>query len=436
METSSLVAAWESLPEDPAIAYFGQDTMLRGRRIDILDYKGFTEQEKLDALNSLVPNKHALVLAPSTTGSFVPISEMSTEALIFSATLKARTESCAIIDSEIRPVFDELVSLLEDSDSGVAAQALENLQDMVFDQTMRQMSKGHVKYCFIYLDDLLNDQVMIIGNRKTLSFDLKKIKALQFKIQDLLHGAPTAPKISPPARNVKPKNTKPKPKAKSSSEDSSSESESSSSSSSSSSSDSEQGGLIPEGSLTPVFFPKSAPAKNLGGLPGDHHLSPADTLLQETIAAKALLMKAQETVAALEARGLALQTPPANQLSGPALKTPHPALEDYSIPKKSAMLKEAEEQHSRNAKGSKKAEKAAKKPKKSKRGKKHSKKHKHAKKARVSNKKAKPSSSESKTMTTESGSGSASDSPPPKDDHTSQVLCSVCCKNTAHPALK
>ena len=170
---------------------------------------------------------------------------MSTEALIFSATLKARTESCAIIDSEIRHVFDELVTLLEDSDSGVAAQALEDLQDMVFDQTLRQMSKGHVKYCFIYLHDLLNAQVMVIGNRKTLFFDLKKIKALQFKIQDLLHGAPTAPKISPP----KPKKAKPKPKAKSPSEDSSSESEFSSSSSSSSSSDSEEEGLIPEGNL-------------------------------------------------------------------------------------------------------------------------------------------------------------------------------------------
>ena len=78
----------------------------------------------------MVPNTHALVLAPSTTGTFVPKGEMSTEALVFSATLKARTENCPIIDSEMRPVFDEMVTLLQDSDPTSAAQALD---DMVFD---------------------------------------------------------------------------------------------------------------------------------------------------------------------------------------------------------------------------------------------------------------------------------------------------------------
>ena len=56
---------------------------------------------------------------------------------------------------------------------------------MVFDQTLRQISKGHIQYCFLYLDDLLTDLVMVVGNRKTLSLDLKKIKALQVKNQDL-----------------------------------------------------------------------------------------------------------------------------------------------------------------------------------------------------------------------------------------------------------
>ena len=55
--------------------------MLRGRQIDILEFEAFTEQKKLDACNSVVPNKHSLVLciSPSTTGSFVPISEMAAE---------------------------------------------------------------------------------------------------------------------------------------------------------------------------------------------------------------------------------------------------------------------------------------------------------------------------------------------------------------------
>ena len=434
METSALTAAWESLPDEPAIAYYGKDTMLHGKKIDILEYRAFTEKDKLDALNTLVPNKHALVIAPSTSGTFVPISEMSTEDLIFSATLKARTESSAIIDSEIRPVFDELVNLLQDSDSGVAAQALEDLQDMVFDQTLRQMSKGNLKYCFIYLDDMLNDLVMVVGNRKTLSFDLKKIKALQFKNSDLLHGISTpqkaAKKATPAKGTPKPRNAKPKPKPKSSSEESSSESESSSSSSSSSE-DSEQEGLIPKGNTTPIFVSDNSLSKSLVDQVSE------DSLFQETRAARALLLEAQQRVAALEARALIQVPPPSPQASGPPLKTPYPAKEDFVIPKKSAMLKEADNQHSRKADNSSKASKAAKKLHNSKKARKHSKKHKHAKKAKLSKKHSKKSSSDdSESFSTDSQSESDSVKPPPKDEASSQVLCSVCCKNTAHPVLQ
>ena len=63
---------------------------------------------------------------------------------------------------------------------------------------------------------MLNDYVMVVGNRKTLSFDLKKIKALQFKQHDLLYGIPTPQKAAqkaPPAKGAsKPKNAKSKPK--------------------------------------------------------------------------------------------------------------------------------------------------------------------------------------------------------------------------------
>ena len=47
--------------------------MLRGEELIFFGYKAFTEQEKLDALNSVIPNKHSLVLAPSSTGVYVPI---------------------------------------------------------------------------------------------------------------------------------------------------------------------------------------------------------------------------------------------------------------------------------------------------------------------------------------------------------------------------
>ena len=68
------------------------------------------------------------------------------------------------------------------------------LMVMVFDQTVRQISKGHIKYCFLYLDSQLNDLVMVIGNWSTLSFDLKKIKALRVKQHNLLQGTPVVPK--------------------------------------------------------------------------------------------------------------------------------------------------------------------------------------------------------------------------------------------------
>ena len=77
-----------------------------------------------------------------------------------------------------------------------------------------------------------------------------------------------------------------------------------------------------------------------------------DSLFQETRAARALLLEAQQKVAALEAR--------APQVSGSPLKTPYHAKEDFIIPRKSVMLKEADNQHSRKADSSRKAKKAAK----------------------------------------------------------------------------
>ena len=88
--SSALVAAWGSLPKEPAIAYYGDDSLIEGIKVSISEYQAFTEMEKLDALNTLVDSKHCLVIAPATCGTYVPISQMATEELVFSVLLKPR----------------------------------------------------------------------------------------------------------------------------------------------------------------------------------------------------------------------------------------------------------------------------------------------------------------------------------------------------------
>ena len=107
--------------------------------------------------------------------------------------------SLCIIDAEILPINNEIASLLTDPDPSTASQALDDLQDMVFDQTLRKLSKFQLKYFIYYLDDLSNNLVMVLGNRNIISFDSKKIKALQRQMAG----------INPP-----PKANKRKPRAK------------------------------------------------------------------------------------------------------------------------------------------------------------------------------------------------------------------------------
>ena len=141
--SSALVAAWGSLPKEPAIAYYGEDSLIEGIKVSISEYQAFTEMEKLDALNTLVDSKHCLVIAPATCGTYVPISQMATEELVFSALLKPRNESASIIDSEIRPVFEELVTLLKDPEPAVSAQALDDILplSLALTQVLRMKAK-------------------------------------------------------------------------------------------------------------------------------------------------------------------------------------------------------------------------------------------------------------------------------------------------------
>ena len=124
--------------------------MLRGTKVLLSEFQAYTEDEKLEALNNLIGSKHCLVLAPSDCGSFVPVSQMDTDKLIFSAKFKARNETSAIIDDEIMPVFDELVTLLEDVDPAVSAQALEDVQDMTFRPNFKEIVKRAPKI-FLFL---------------------------------------------------------------------------------------------------------------------------------------------------------------------------------------------------------------------------------------------------------------------------------------------
>jgi hypothetical protein len=250
--------------------------------------------------------------------------------------------------------------------------------------------------------------VMVLGNRKTLSLDTKKIRSLQNKINGLLQV------INTPAKTAQKKSAKPRPKKQSTSEDSSSESESSTSSESSSDPSSED-----EGQRTPVILsegPVNAP-------PRVAVISPAaENHARDLLAARNLLLEAQKRVEALSSMSINYESA-ADQPSGPALKTPAPVPavpKTFTIPKKSAMLEKAESQHSRKSKlskGARKAKKAAKKARKAKR--KLSKRE--AKRVKKAKKTKRPASSESLSSSSVSSSDSSSDAPPPKDDQDPQV---------------
>jgi len=299
-------------------------------------------------------------------------------------------------------VFDELVTLLNDVEPCVSAQALEDIQDMVFDQTLRKLSKGVLKFFYFYLDDLMECLVMIVGNRQIISFDVKKIRAFQNKNQPILEVAPNKPK-APRAKKA----GKPKPKKAPSESSSESESESSSSSSSSSSED----GLVPDGQVTPVFSSKpSAPilsGNTAASLPAAS-LSAAQAHARDTLAAQKSLLEAQQRVAALAAVAINFQSQPAHQFSGSPMASLQPV---YHIPKKAALDKSRRSSSSKLSKRSKHSRRSSKKSKKSSR---------HARKARHA-RKHKDQSSGSSSSSPESSSESESDSPPQKEDPASQV---------------
>ena len=419
MNSQDLNSVWEGLPEDPCVAYFGGDIALRGKRIAISHFSTYTETEKLEALKNLIPNKHCLVIAPSSCGSYVPVSQMAPEDLILAATKKANIEPSAIIGGDLLPVFREFETLLTDVDPSVAAQALEELQDMVFDQSLRQLSKGALKYCFVYVDNLLDGLVMVLGNRKILSFDLKKVKALHHKLHDLIDAASTPSKTAP--------KKKPKTKAPPASEsESSTESESSYISEGSSS---QEDGLVPEGKMTPVLSRPASPV--VPPVPASSPLPIVSALLfaKNKAAAEAALLEAQQRVASLAAAALAFQAPPPpNQLNGPAFKAPSiptvvipppvSCTPGYTIPKKAAASEELSARKSNHKHHRKHSSHSSGKLNKSSR---------HSNKLHKAKKAAKKvvSGTDASSSVSASESSSSEVVPPPIDDETAQVLCSV-----------
>ena len=57
MKSSSLIEGWSALPKDNAIAYYGEENLLEGILVSILEFRAYTEEERLDALNILVDSK-------------------------------------------------------------------------------------------------------------------------------------------------------------------------------------------------------------------------------------------------------------------------------------------------------------------------------------------------------------------------------------------
>ena len=90
---------------------------------------------------------------------------------------------------------------MKDVDPSVASQALEDMQDMSFDQTLRKLAKCQLKSFFFFLDGSEDAVVMILGNR-ILLFDAKKVKALRLKMAGVSNPSRKLPGRGSPRLNL------------------------------------------------------------------------------------------------------------------------------------------------------------------------------------------------------------------------------------------
>ena len=337
----SLRQAWDALPDVPLIPNYGEDLVVFGKKVEIAHYSKYNSSDILEALQTLIPSKHSLVLIPSFGGTPVFIPQMTKEALRSSACLSSKMETSAIIDGEFLEGFEVLSNRMDHEDQGEAMDAREMADDMLFERTLVKISAGSVKFFVFYFDESVNALVFLIGNRKVVSFDQTRIRTILNRVKKA--------RLAAEKEQQKPVEVSQRKKKRVIS--SSSSEEESESSSDSSSSDEDNGG-----GSTPVFnphllasqtcFPVDPMLQSYSTLPVVKDYAQSQAFNKAKADADLMLAQAQERVAVLSAQALVYEsskpTVPASPMAsvnGPALKpvgVPPISIPGYMIPKKSS----------------------------------------------------------------------------------------------------
>ena len=333
--------AWDALPDVPLIPNYGEDLVVWGKKVEIAHYSKYNSLDILEALQTLIPSKHSLVLIPSFGGTPVFIPQMTKEALRSSACLSSKMESSTIIDGEFLEAFEVLSNRMDHEDQGEAMDAREMADDMLFEKTLVKISAGSVIFFVFYYDESVNALVFLIGNRKVVSFDQTRIRTILNRVKKA--------RLAAEKEQQKPVEVSQRKKKRVIS--SSSSEEESESSSDSSSSDEDNGG-----GSTPVFnphllasqtcFPVDPLLSSYSTLPVVNDYAQSQAFNKAKADADLMLAQAQERVAVLSAQALVYEsskpTVPASPMAsvnGPALKpvgVPPISIPGYMIPKKSS----------------------------------------------------------------------------------------------------
>jgi len=382
--------AWDALPDVPLIPNYGEDLVVWGKKVEIAHYSKYNSLDILEALQTLFPSKHSLVLAPSFGGTPVFIPQMTKEALKSSACLTSKMETSAIIDGEFLEGFEILCNRMDHEDQGQAMDAREMADDMLFERTLVKISAGSVKFFVFYYDESVNALVFLIGNRKVVSFDQTRIRAILNKIKKA--------RLAAEKEQQKPVEVSQRKKKRVISSSSSSSEEESESSSGSSSSDEDNGGAS-----TPVFnphllasqtcFPVDPLLSSYSTLPVVNDYAQSQAFNKAKADADLMLAQAQERVAVLSAQARVYESSkpsvpasPMASVNGPALKpvgVPPISIPGYMIPKKSSPVGVSFKQSSNKPK-----HKRSKRSDKKRRSKSGDKKIKHSKRVKKSSKKS------------------------------------------------
>ena len=325
--------AWDALPDVPLIPHYGEDSVVWGKKVEIAHYSKHNSLDILEALQTMIPSMNSLVLIPSFGGTPVSIPQMTKEDLKNSALLNSKMETSSIVDGEFLAAFQSLSERMDHEDPQEASDARDMADIMVFDRTLVKISAGSIKFFVFYYDETVKSLIFLIGNRKVVSFDQTKIKAILNRIKK---ARLAADKEDSKAAEVSQRRKK--------------RVISSSSSESESSSDEEE-----EGCSTPVFnpdlfaskvcFPEDPLLKSYSTLPMVQDYAQSQAFNKAKAEAQEALNQAQEKFNFLSAQATVYQpaqsdgsTHPMASVNGPALKpvaTSKPSsIPGYMIPKK------------------------------------------------------------------------------------------------------